>query len=99
VPHQSASQMTRYYKPESNSDGAYNLYNGRLTLRTSSALVAQEALQAKAAGWNFTVRVGREPVRYFTGRVNNVVFDEREIPPCWQIVMREDGDHPREWAE
>jgi hypothetical protein len=68
--------------------GTFKLENGRLTFHTGSALLAQEAQQAKAAGRDFTVcLMSADPVHDETGKVVSVELVEGVKPSQWQVIM------------
>jgi hypothetical protein len=67
--------------------GSYILNRGRLKFRTAGAVLAQEALQAKSASRDFTVRLASTN-RAVTGKVLNVELIESVEPAQWEIVMR-----------
>ena len=56
-----------------NVHGPFNVENGRLTFRTDSALLAQDAQRALGADAEFTVcLLHAEPNREFTGHVEHM---------------------------
>lgn len=75
---------------EHNVYGPFKHEKGRLSFRTGSALLAQEALRAKKAELDFTVcLINADPISDFTGRIENVELITVAKPAQWQIVMSE----------
>lgn len=82
-----------------NVHGPFKLEKGRLSFRTDSALLAQDAQRALGAENEFTVcLMHAEPNREFTGHVDKVMLVTGQKPTTWEIVMTEIGGKPRKRA-
>jgi hypothetical protein len=75
--------------------GPFKLEKSRLTFRTDSAFLAQEAQRALGADGEFTVcLLQAEPHREFRGHVDKVTLVSGQKPTSWEIVMTEIAGKP-----
>ena len=73
-----------------NVHGAYTLEKGKLTFKTGSASLAQEALRAKKARVDFKIcLMSADPISDFVGRVESIELVSGAKPAEWLIVMVE----------